>query len=151
MPTIRYCATPAGRVAYSTVGHGPPLLLESGWVTGRPAANLDRQLANRGPGIRPAWDTCEVVVFRLSGDVSSENLTAIRPVLTQVVAGHVTDAGDGLHVEGVMEGNDARDVNRRLLSALRRLERRTRLRAEWTADGVTYRFFDYALKSQRPA
>jgi pimeloyl-ACP methyl ester carboxylesterase/DNA-binding CsgD family transcriptional regulator len=30
---IRYCATPAGRVAYSTVGSGPPLLLDSGWVT----------------------------------------------------------------------------------------------------------------------
>jgi len=33
MPTIRYCRTPAGRVAYSTVGAGPPLLCDSGWVT----------------------------------------------------------------------------------------------------------------------
>ncbi len=32
-PTIKYCATPAGRVAYSAAGSGPPLLLESGWVT----------------------------------------------------------------------------------------------------------------------
>jgi pimeloyl-ACP methyl ester carboxylesterase/DNA-binding CsgD family transcriptional regulator len=32
-PRIRYCATPAGRVAYSTAGAGPPLLLESGWVS----------------------------------------------------------------------------------------------------------------------
>ena len=30
---IRYCATPAGRVAYSTVGAGPPLLFDSGWVS----------------------------------------------------------------------------------------------------------------------
>ncbi len=30
---IRYCATPAGRVAYSTVGSGPPLLFDSGWVS----------------------------------------------------------------------------------------------------------------------
>jgi pimeloyl-ACP methyl ester carboxylesterase/DNA-binding CsgD family transcriptional regulator len=30
---IRYCSTPAGRVAYSTSGTGPPLLLDSGWVT----------------------------------------------------------------------------------------------------------------------
>ncbi len=30
---IRYCATPAGRVAYSTMGSGPPLLCDSGWVT----------------------------------------------------------------------------------------------------------------------
>ena len=32
-PRIRYCATPAGRVAYSTTGAGPALLLDSGWVT----------------------------------------------------------------------------------------------------------------------
>ena len=38
-PTIRYCATPAGRVAYSASGDGPALLFESGWVT-----HLRRQL-----------------------------------------------------------------------------------------------------------
>jgi pimeloyl-ACP methyl ester carboxylesterase len=32
-PRIRYCATPAGRVAYSTAGAGPALLCESGWIT----------------------------------------------------------------------------------------------------------------------
>jgi len=33
MPTIKYCTTPAGRIAYSTVGAGPALLCDSGWVT----------------------------------------------------------------------------------------------------------------------
>jgi pimeloyl-ACP methyl ester carboxylesterase/DNA-binding CsgD family transcriptional regulator len=33
LPRIRYCATPAGRVAYSTTGTGPALLCESGWIT----------------------------------------------------------------------------------------------------------------------
>ena len=33
MPTVRDCSTPAGRVAYSTVGSGPPLLCETGWVS----------------------------------------------------------------------------------------------------------------------
>lgn len=92
-----------------------------------------------------------MVLFRLNGDVSSENLSAIRPVLTQLIEGQVTATAGGWHIDGLMEGDDARDVNRRLLSALRRVERRTRLRAEWTADDVTYRFFDYALKSERPA
>src|SRR5438045_332318 len=32
-PRIRYCQTPAGRVAYSTAGDGPPLLFDSGWIT----------------------------------------------------------------------------------------------------------------------
>ena len=58
--------------------------------------------------------------FRLTGDVSSDNLSAVRPVLGQLIDGTVTATQAGLHVEGVMEGEDARDVNRRLLSALRR-------------------------------
>ncbi|HEY2519747.1 MAG TPA: alpha/beta fold hydrolase [Streptosporangiaceae bacterium] len=33
MQTVRYCATPAGRVAWSATGSGPPLLIDSGWVT----------------------------------------------------------------------------------------------------------------------
>jgi pimeloyl-ACP methyl ester carboxylesterase/DNA-binding CsgD family transcriptional regulator len=32
-PRIRYCDTPAGRVAYSTTGAGPALLCDSGWIT----------------------------------------------------------------------------------------------------------------------
>ena len=32
-PRIRYCATPAGRVAYSTSGAGPALLCDTGWIT----------------------------------------------------------------------------------------------------------------------
>jgi pimeloyl-ACP methyl ester carboxylesterase/DNA-binding CsgD family transcriptional regulator len=32
-PMIRYCDTPSGRVAYSTMGAGPALLFESGWTT----------------------------------------------------------------------------------------------------------------------
>jgi pimeloyl-ACP methyl ester carboxylesterase/DNA-binding CsgD family transcriptional regulator len=38
-PRIRYCSTPAGRVAYSTSGTGPALLCDSGWIT-----HLHRQL-----------------------------------------------------------------------------------------------------------
>ncbi len=90
--------------------------------------------------------------FSLVGDVSSENLAAVRPVLTEVIEdATVTRTADGWHVVGTLEGADAREVNRRLLSALRRTERRTRLRAEWTGDGLVYRFFDYVPKSTRPA
>jgi len=92
-----------------------------------------------------------MVLYRLSAEVSSENLSAIHPLLTQLTGGQVTTTTKGLHVEGAMEGTDPRDVNRRLLSALRRVERRTRLRAEWTGGGTIYRFFDYVPKSERPA
>jgi pimeloyl-ACP methyl ester carboxylesterase len=33
MPRIRYCSTPAGRVAYSASGSGPALLVDTGWIT----------------------------------------------------------------------------------------------------------------------
>jgi hypothetical protein len=93
-----------------------------------------------------------VAWFSLVGDVSSNDLAAIRPVLAEMVRrAAVTETGDGLHVVGVMDGADAREVNRRLLSALRRVEKRTRLRAEWTGSGHIYRFFDYVPKSTRPA
>ena len=60
-----------------------------------------------------AWQTGSMVLFRLNGEVSSENLSAIQPLLTQVTGGQVIATAAGLHVEGAMEGADARDVNRR--------------------------------------
>jgi hypothetical protein len=91
-----------------------------------------------------------VTRFSLRADVSSDDLAAVGPVLVQMVRDAViTQIPRGLHVEGVMDGADARDVNRQLLSALRRAEKRTRLRAEWTAGGQACRFFDYVPKSMR--
>ena len=90
--------------------------------------------------------------FRLVGDVSSDDLPAVRPVLAQAVGrATVTETPHGLHVEGVMDAADVRELNRRLLSALRKAEKRTRLRAEWTGGGQVCRFFDYVPKSTRAA
>jgi hypothetical protein len=89
--------------------------------------------------------------FSVIADVTSDNLAAVRPVLLHMIEGAaVTNTAEGLHVQGIMDGTDARDVNRRLLSALRQVEKKTRLRAEWTADGQIHRFFDYVPKSTRP-
>jgi hypothetical protein len=87
--------------------------------------------------------------FHLVAEVSSDDLPAIEPVLRQMVSRGVTRTADGFHIDTTMTGASARDLNRSLLSALRRVERRTRLRAEWTGHGVTERYFDYALKSTR--
>lgn len=88
--------------------------------------------------------------FSVIADVSSDNLAAVRPVLLHMIEdAAVTDTAHGLHVLGIMDGPDVRDVNRRLLSALRQAEKKTRLRAEWTADGQIHRFFDYVPKSAR--
>jgi len=84
--------------------------------------------------------------LHLVGDVSSDRLAAVRPVLDELVDGTVTSTSTGLHVDGWMYGEDARAANRELLSALRRIERRTRLRATWSTGGIAYRFFDYVPK-----
>ena len=89
--------------------------------------------------------------FHLVGSVSSDSPTAIEPVLRRLVDGTVSKTPDGFEVDGWWEGTDPRELNRDLLTALRRVERRTRLRSEWTADGVTHRFFDYVPKGSRPA
>jgi hypothetical protein len=89
--------------------------------------------------------------FRLVADVSSDDCPAIEPVLGQLVSGSVARTAGGFHVEAIMTGPGARDLNRALLSALRRTERRTRLRAERTAGGLTERFFDYVPEGARPA
>lgn len=87
--------------------------------------------------------------FRLVADVSSDDPAAIEPVLRELVDGSISTRDDGFHVEATVSGSNARDLNRALLSALRKAHRRTRLRAEWTAGGTTYRFFDYVPKGTR--
>jgi hypothetical protein len=91
-----------------------------------------------------------VTTFHLVGQVTSENPDAVRALLRELGLGTLASSGTALQVEGVMEGEDARDVNRRLLSALRRVERRTVLRSEWSAGGLTHRFFDYVPKGSSP-
>jgi hypothetical protein len=89
--------------------------------------------------------------FELVADVSSADPEAIEPVLRRLVGGGIAPTADGFHVVATLSGESARDLNRSLLSALRHVERRTRLRAAWTAGGVTERFFDYVLKGTQSA
>lgn len=85
--------------------------------------------------------------FSLAAAVSTASPVAIKPVLTGIFgAESLTPTEDGFLIKTKMTGESARELNRTLLSALRRVERRTRLRAEWTAGGVTERFFDYVPK-----
>jgi hypothetical protein len=86
--------------------------------------------------------------FRVVARVSSSNPKAIKSVLEQVITTGSVKAVKGEYViEAEMEGDSAKELNRSLLSALRRVERKTRLRAEWSSDnGTTQKFFDYVLK-----
>jgi hypothetical protein len=86
--------------------------------------------------------------FRVVARVSSSSPKAIKPVLKQAITtGSVKGAKGEFIVEAEMEGDSAKELNRSLLSALRKVEKRTRLRAEWSSDdGTTLSFFDYVLK-----
>ena len=100
-----------------------------------------------------ARETCDVARkrFRLVADVSTDDPKALRPILRRLFrAGPVSTRSDGFRVECEMIGKTARDLNRALLSELRRIVKKTRLRAQWTTGKVTERFFDYVSKgSQR--
>jgi hypothetical protein len=86
--------------------------------------------------------------FKLKAQVSRSEAQTIRRALKQLAAnGSVRKADEEFVVEAEMEGNGARELNRTLLSALRKVERKATLRAEWTSgDDITQKFFDYVLK-----
>ena len=86
-------------------------------------------------------------VFDLTANVSTENPRAIRRVLDDLIEkGSVTPTEDGFQIRAKMVGESARDLNRTLLSALRKVEKKTRLRAEWAFGKSVEPFFDYVPK-----
>jgi len=90
--------------------------------------------------------------FRLKARVSTDNPTAIKSTLNDLVnSGNVKEGEveNEFIVEARMSGESAKDLNRSFLSALRKVEKKTRLRAEWTRGGTTEKFFDYVSKGTR--
>jgi hypothetical protein len=90
--------------------------------------------------------------FTLLATVSSANLDGVYSPLEHFLGpkGKIERTDDGFKVQTAIVGVEARELNRQLLSAMRRVEKRTRLRAKWTSGGVTERFFDYVLVKERP-
>jgi hypothetical protein len=91
--------------------------------------------------------------FRLSARVSSDNPSAIKPILLKLIKnrGTLKSTEEGFEVEADLEGESARDLNRMLLSEMRKAEKRTRIRAEWTTGNTIEKFFDYVPKGTRQA
>ena len=82
----------------------------------------------------------------------SANVSGVKAALEVLLGpGHVHESGDELIVEAQLDGPSAKDLNRTLLSAMRRVEKKTALRAEWSGDNVSARFFDYVLKKTTPS
>jgi ribosomal protein L16/L10AE len=87
--------------------------------------------------------------FRLSAKVSSDNPPVIKPVLDRIFEGMgtVKETDQGFEIDAELEGESAVALNRTLLSELRRAEKKTRLRSQWTSGNTSERFFDYVLKA----
>jgi hypothetical protein len=85
--------------------------------------------------------------FTLKARISRSDADSIRRALQQMGAkASVSAEADGFLVEAEVEGATAKELNRTLLSALRKVERKTTLRAEWISSHKIERFFDYVLK-----
>ncbi|HEY1825477.1 MAG TPA: hypothetical protein VGG21_05900 [Acidimicrobiales bacterium] len=83
-----------------------------------------------------------MATIEISADVNSAQPGATRAALSNLVSGTVSATSNGFHVEGTVEAEDAETANRDLFYSLRRIEQRTTLRAQWTLEGVVYRFVD---------
>jgi hypothetical protein len=86
--------------------------------------------------------------FRLSARISSDNPSGIRPILERLISGKgaIKSIENGFEVEADLEGESARALNRMVLSEMRKAEKRTRIRAEWTSGNTIEKFFDYVPK-----
>lgn len=88
--------------------------------------------------------------FILVGKVSTDNPMAIHTALKKAIPQGAIEQmdTDEFLVKAEFRGDNARDLNRSLLSELRRVEKATRLRSEWTCGGKTETFFDYVPKTK---
>ncbi|MCL4518509.1 MAG: hypothetical protein M1587_04855 [Thaumarchaeota archaeon] len=87
-------------------------------------------------------------MFVLSATVSSDDPKSIEPVLRRMIGtnGKISSTSDGFEIRAKLEGDCAIDLNRALLSDLRRAVKKTRLRAEWSSGNTVEKFFDYVPK-----
>ena len=89
--------------------------------------------------------------FKLIARVSSANPSAIKPALEKMIGnnGSIKPTDDGFEVNAEFKGESARDVNRMLLSELRKAIKKTSMRSEWTSEDATEKFFDYSLRQTK--
>jgi hypothetical protein len=90
--------------------------------------------------------------FLLSARVDTDSPALVEPILRKLSKGGTVGRGGSrgeFVVQVEMRGESSKDLNRALLSELRRAEKKTRLRAEWTSpEGTVERYFDYVLKKR---
>lgn len=84
--------------------------------------------------------------------ISTDNRQTIKRILEELFSKRsITSTDEGFLVKATMYGESARELNRTLLSTLRGIERKTRLRSAWKSEGSTEKFFDYVPKGSQKA
>jgi hypothetical protein len=88
------------------------------------------------------------VTFKLHARVNRADAATIRRALADLAAeADITQERDEFIIDATADGQSAKDLNRRLLSALRKVHKRATLRAQWTSPAnLTESYFDYVLK-----
>jgi hypothetical protein len=89
--------------------------------------------------------------FRLSAHITSRNPSKVSPILAKLIKGKGTirSIESGFEVQANLQGESARTLNRTILSEMRKVERRTTIRAEWASGELVEKFFDYVPKGTR--
>ena len=88
------------------------------------------------------------MIFKLHARVHRADAETIRLALAELGAeAKIMQESDEFIIDADVDGESAKDLNRRLLSALRRVHKRATLRARWTSPAnLTESYFDYVLK-----
>lgn len=88
--------------------------------------------------------------FRVVADINTSDPKQVESVLIELVGVNgVIRTEKGFKIATTIEGQTASELNRELLSALRQVDEKTTLRAEWIRGKLTERFFDYVPKGIR--
>ena len=125
-------------------------------ATGRSSCNEMR--SSKRQAVPRLWTSpvCETLtfvaglLFQLQAEVRTVNQRDVLAAMLSLLPSlSIEQTETGLKLSGRIKGKSASDLNRSLLSALRRVEQRTTLRAEWTSGRIVERFFDYVPEGTR--
>ncbi len=90
--------------------------------------------------------------FKLVADISTSDPKKLESVLSDLIGvDGILRVPNGFKIMKTFEGQSARELNRGLLSNLRRVVMETTMRSEWTHGKLSEQFFDYVPKGFRKA
>ncbi len=91
------------------------------------------------------WEGHVTGIFKVVADIISKEPKKIEPTLIELVGiDGILRTDFGFKIAKAMPGGSSMELNYSILSALRKVGIRVSMRAEWTHEGTTERFIDYA-------